>query len=214
MVATQEARNAVLGKVAFVILDQVTGNRRFPPLEMRQQAVLHKLRALHFDVAVGRAGQVLDHVRRHAERAANLNHLVLPRLKELGGLVAAAQLVGLHAIRQDRRAECPVAAAVHPLPLLAQTLCCFNRDRVVGFKHHARPGIVPEERTSVLLERLGQPDSVGKQLVGRDRRDAVFGCEPQGKNLVMVVDRVAVAVGFPVLVPQRPVLKPLDFHAT
>jgi hypothetical protein len=55
VVATQEARDTVLGKVPLVVLDQVAGDRRFPPLEMRQQAVLDELRALYLDVAVRRA---------------------------------------------------------------------------------------------------------------------------------------------------------------
>ena len=113
---------------------------------MRQQAVLDELRALHLDVAVGAAGQVLDHVRRHAERPANLNHLILPSLQKLRRFVAAAELVGFHAVRQNRRAERPVCAAVHAFPLLAEPLGSLDRNRVITLQHDARPGTVAKVR--------------------------------------------------------------------
>jgi hypothetical protein len=88
VIATQQAADVVLGKVRRVVVDQVTGDGRFPPLEMRQQTVLHELGALHFNVRVRAAGEILNHVRRHTERPADLDDLILASLKELGRLVA------------------------------------------------------------------------------------------------------------------------------
>ncbi len=48
--ATKQAAHAVLCEVGLVIHDQIPADCRFPPLQVRQQAMLHELRALHLDV--------------------------------------------------------------------------------------------------------------------------------------------------------------------
>ena len=121
--------------------------------------------------------------------------------------------MGLHAVWQDRRAEGPVSATVHPLPLFTQPLGCLNRNRVVALKHDARPGSVAEVRGPVSLQGLGQADGVGKRLVRRHGRKPVFGRETQGEYLVLPVNRVPVGVGLAVLVAERAVLEALHFHA-
>ena len=173
--------------------------------------MLHELRPLYFDVAVRAAGQVLDHVRRHAERAAYLDHLILPSLKELGCLVAAGKLFCLHAVGQDGSAERTIGAAVHPLPLLTQPLRRLGRDRVVTLQHDARSGPVAKVRGPVGLKGLSQTDGVLENLVGGDRPDAVFRGEPQGEDLILRVGRDLARRLF-VLVPQPAILQPLRLH--
>ena len=148
---------------------------------------------------------------RNAKRTANLDHLILPRLEELGRLVAAAEFVSLYAIGQHRRAVCSIRPTVHPLPLLTQTLGCLGRNRVVTLQHDARPGTVAEVCGPVGLQRLGQPDGVLEDLVRRDRLDAVFGRKPQGEDLLLAVDRLP-AARLAVAIPQRAVFQPLSFH--
>ena len=130
VVATQQAVHVVLSEIRLIGHDEVAADGGFPSLQVRQQAVLHELCALHLDVAVRATGQVLDHVRGHAEGPADLDDLILPRLQKLCRLVAAAEFVCLYAVGQHSRAEGTISAPVHPLPLLTQPLGSLYGDRV------------------------------------------------------------------------------------
>ena len=152
--------------------------------------MLHKLGALYLNVAVGATRQLLNKMRRHAEQPADLDHRKLPRLKHLRRFVAAAELVGLYAVWQHARAERTVCTTVDAFPVLSQLLGRFHRNRVVALKNDARPCTVAEIRACVIFQGFGQADYVRKQPVGWDRFDAIFGREPQSKDLLLAVLRL------------------------
>ena len=157
---------------------------------MRQQAVLHKLGALYLNVAVGATRQLLNKMRRHAEQPADLDHRKLPRLKHLCSFVAAAQLVGFHAVGQHARPKRTVCTTVDAFPVLSQLLGRFHRNRVVAFKDYARSCTVAKISAGVIFQRFGQADDVREQPVGRDWFDAILGGKPQRKDLLLAVLRL------------------------
>ena len=154
-----------------VFRDQGAVDRLFDAHQPRADGMDRKGNVLRFDVGKRRALQIADHVRRHAEDAADLRHLKLPRFQELRLVVGNRQGRKRHALFQHRDTAGVSRAAIGRVPARAQRGGVLYR---IGMRQDARgPRAVGKELAAIFLGGDAQADGRLLQRDGAVAHDAV-----------------------------------------